>query len=266
MTCTGENGDTERMAPFDIAEVRARLGEAFTVTHYPAIASTNDRALQLARAGAPGGTLITADFQTAGRGRRGAAWIMPRGGGVLLSWLYRPAQPWPAPHALAVGTGVGVAEGIAALGVDAEIKWPNDVLVHDRKVAGILVETFGGAVVIGVGVNCHVPDDAFPADLRARAGSLHALAGRHLRREDVLVSVLRHLAAACADVEAGRLSDLPRRWNARNWYARRPVRVSGPNGSLDGDGLLLDGVRWVWQVMQEDGVAAMPLDSTVEAR
>ena len=248
-----------------IEEVRAKLGEAFQLTHYPSVTSTNDLAMQLARDGAPGGALISADFQTAGRGRRGATWVAPADTSVLLSWLVR-ATPLLPPSQWAILTGVGVAEALCALGFAAKIKWPNDILVDERKVAGILVETHGDAAVIGVGVNCTVPEEAFPEELRARAGSLHALAGHDIRREEVLVAVARQLAAVQAEVTGGHLLRVLYRWNKLNWYAQRAVRVSGPFGVVEGDGLFLEGRKLMWHVFKDCGVISMPLGSTVEAR
>lgn len=235
------------------------------MTHYPSVTSTNDLAMQLARDGAPGGALICADVQTAGRGRRGAVWIAPAETSVLCSWLVRVSPSLPASQ-WAILTGVAVAEALDALGFATKIKWPNDVLVDERKVAGILVETHGDAVVIGVGVNCTVPAEAFPPELRARAGSLHTLAGRDIRREDVLVAVAHQLATVYAEVIDGHLLGVLYRWNQHNWYARRNVRVSGPFGVVEGDGLFLEGRRLMWHVFKDAGVISMPLNSTVEAR
>ena len=259
LTCATKNRDTVGVKHTDIQQ---RLGEGFCVTHLPELTSTNDRAMALAREGAPAGTLISADFQTAGRGRRGAPWVAPPGSSVLMSLILRPAVMLP-PAQLAILTGAGVANGLCALEIAAEIKWPNDLYVHDRKVAGILVETTGDAVVVGVGINCHVEE--FPAALRQRAGSLHALVGRPIAREDVAVAVARGLTEALARVEAGSIVSVLYAWNTQNWYRRKRVRVSGPLGQVEGDGLFLDGRQLVWHVFTDAGVVTMPLHSAVQA-
>ena len=246
----------------DIDNVRRRLGGGFAITHHDEVTSTNDLAMELARNGAPSGTLISADVQTAGRGRRGAPWLAPAGSSVLMSLLVRfPALPPPA-H-LAIITGVGAANALRAMDVPAFIKWPNDLLVDSRKVAGILVETTGDAAVIGVGVNCAVEE--FPEEIRDRAASLHALAERPISREDVMVHVAQELTAAITRVGEGSIISVLKAWNTMNWYGRRKVRVSGPLGQVEGDGLFLDGRQLVWHVFRDCGVVTMPLMSTVEA-
>lgn len=249
------------MITLDLSRIRERL--AGPVYYHPEIASTNDAALQLARDGAPAGALVCADFQTAGRGRRGAPWTAPPGTAVLATLLLRPAAPLPTSH-LAILTGVGAAHGLRALEITAQIKWPNDLLVKNRKVAGILVETVEDAVVVGFGINCAIPSAAFPAELRERAGSLDALTEREINREDVLVSVVTSLLDALARVEAGGIIKVLLEWNSLNWLRRRPVRVTGPLGAVEGDGLFLDGHKLVFHVFKNGGVVHMPLASTVE--
>jgi BirA family biotin operon repressor/biotin-[acetyl-CoA-carboxylase] ligase len=247
----------------DLTRVRQRLGEGYMLEHHDEVESTNTRAMQLAREGAPAGTVVWADYQTHGRGRRGALWIAPPGSSVLCSVLFRPAAQLPPQH-LAILTGVGAAKGLGGLDLPVKIKWPNDLMLHDRKVGGILVETVEDAVVVGVGVNCGV--EAFPEELQARAGSLHALAGRLFSREDVLVALVRGVAEALARVEAGGIIKVLYDWNTMNWFSRRKVRVSGPLGVVEGDGLFLDGRKLVFHVFKNAGVVSMPLSSTVEVR
>jgi BirA family biotin operon repressor/biotin-[acetyl-CoA-carboxylase] ligase len=129
--------------------------------------STNDRARELAAAGAPHGSLVTAAEQTAGRGRQGRTWTAPPGKALLLSLVLRVERPALVPLA----AGVAVAE---AAGEAARIKWPNDVLVEGRKVAGILVEgrPQEGWAVLGIGVNVALRPADFPVELRERAGTL----------------------------------------------------------------------------------------------
>lgn len=163
--------------------------------HWRITSSTNDRARELAEHGAPHGTLITARAQSAGRGRQGRAWTAPPGRALLCSLVIR------APGALlSLAAGVAVAE---LAGPQAALKWPNDVLVGGRKVAGILVEgrPQQGWAALGIGVNVAVRESDFPPELRQRAGSLG------LDREAVepslrqlLASLERWLAAVDAEV------------------------------------------------------------------
>ena len=128
--------------------------------------STNERARALAAAGAPHGTLVTTDEQTAGRGRQGRNWVAAPGRALLGSLVLRE---WP--ELLPLAAGLAVAETV---GEKAKVKWPNDVLVDGRKVAGILVEgrPQAGWMVLGVGMNVAVRIGDLPAELRHRAGTL----------------------------------------------------------------------------------------------
>jgi BirA family biotin operon repressor/biotin-[acetyl-CoA-carboxylase] ligase len=129
--------------------------------------STNERARELASAGAPHGALVTAAEQTAGRGRQGRTWTAPPGRALLLSLVLRVEQPALVPLA----AGVAAAETV---GDHARIKWPNDVLVEGHKVAGILVEgrPQEGWAVLGIGLNVAIRLDDFPPELRDSAGTL----------------------------------------------------------------------------------------------
>ena len=134
--------------------------------HFRLVDSTNERARQLAVAGAPHGTLVSATEQTAGRGRQGRTWTAPPGRAILASILIR--EP---PRLLPLAAGVAVAQVVSD---EALIKWPNDVLIAGRKVAGILVEGRPQErwAVVGVGVNVAVRDEDLPPELRSTAAGL----------------------------------------------------------------------------------------------
>jgi len=141
--------------------------------HYRSIDSTNERARQAALEGAPSGTLVTSEEQTAGRGRQGRPWHTPPGSAVAWSLLIRDSIE--VPGSLPLQVGVGVCEAVESLGcADVRMKWPNDIWIGERKCSGILVEARpqDGWAVIGVGVNISIPDDGFPEDLRDRATSV----------------------------------------------------------------------------------------------
>jgi BirA family biotin operon repressor/biotin-[acetyl-CoA-carboxylase] ligase len=142
------------------------------VEHHDVLPSTNDRLKELARGGAPAWTVVLADEQTAGRGRQGRAWESPKGG-LYLSVLLRPSSASAA--LLPLAAGVAVAEALGHFGVPAQLKWPNDVLLEGRKLAGILAEASSSAsalewVVLGIGVN--VDARALPAGLGSGAAAL----------------------------------------------------------------------------------------------
>jgi BirA family transcriptional regulator, biotin operon repressor / biotin---[acetyl-CoA-carboxylase] ligase len=174
--------------------------------------STNERARALAAAGAPHGTLVTAAEQSAGRGRQGRTWSAPAGRALLCSLVIRDP-----PRLLPLVAGVAVAE---LAGSPAKIKWPNDVLLDGRKVAGILVEgrPQEGWAVLGIGLNVALRETDFPAELRERAGTL-GLAPDQI--EPTLARLLERLeqwlaagddAVLAAVRERDALRDRPVRW------------------------------------------------------
>jgi len=189
--------------------------------HLRETGSTNDRARELATAGAPHGTLVTTDHQVAGRGRQGRAWTSPPGRALLMSLVLREVTPL-----LTIAAGVAVAD---AVGARTAIKWPNDVLLDGRKVAGILAEARPreGWAVLGIGLNVALRPDDFPPELRDRAGTL----GRP--PEDVpavLAAILAALERRLAQ-PAERLLDA---WRARDALAGRVVTWDGGRGTADG--------------------------------
>jgi len=188
----GVNEDMAR-APDLVAASGSALGHPMHLL--ATTTSTNDLAKTAARDGAPHGSTWVAEVQTAGRGRRGHAWVCAPGEGLLFSVLVRvscvPARI--APAALAVGLAVRDAVAVAAPAVSVGIKWPNDVFVADRKVAGVLVEavTIGSridAVIVGVGINVHTR--VFPGTIADRATSVALVSAAPPDRASILADVL----------------------------------------------------------------------------
>jgi BirA family biotin operon repressor/biotin-[acetyl-CoA-carboxylase] ligase len=191
--------------------------------------STNARARELAARGAPHGTLVTASEQTAGRGRQGRTWSAPAGKAILASLVLRRHT-----RVLPLAAGVAVAE---VCGGGAQIKWPNDVLLDGRKVAGILVEgrPQEGWAVLGIGLNVAVSIDDLPAELRDRATGL----GR--RAEDV-EPVLGELLAALERWVPAPEERVLAAVRERDALLGRAVTWAGGTGTgagLDGDGRLI---------------------------
>jgi BirA family biotin operon repressor/biotin-[acetyl-CoA-carboxylase] ligase len=197
--------------------------------HLRATTSTNDRARALAAAGAPHGTLVTAGAQTAGRGRQGRTWSGPPGRSLLCSLVLRDYDAL-----LPLRAGLAVAD---LAGDAAGVKWPNDVLLEGRKLAGILVEARpqDGWAVLGIGVNVAVDLAQLPPELRDRAATL----GRTpAQLEDALAELLGHLAARLAEPPGDALAAL----RARDALHDRPVRWAGGAGTgagIDDTGALL---------------------------
>ncbi|MGI8421190.1 MAG: biotin--[acetyl-CoA-carboxylase] ligase [Gaiellaceae bacterium] len=141
----------------------------------------------------PAGALVTADEQTAGRGRLGRSWEAPAGSSLLASVVLRPSAFRRAAE-LSLFAGLAVAETIeAALGRQAAIKWPNDVLVDDRKLAGVLAEARAEAVVVGIGINVNQAAGALPSGTKLPAASLRTLDGRLHERAPLLAELLFRL-------------------------------------------------------------------------
>ena len=174
----------------------------FPRLHLRVTGSTNERARELAAAGAPGGTVVTAEAQTAGRGRHGRAWTAPPGKALLISALLRPLDVRHLLLPLAVP--IAVCEAIESLApVSCRLKWPNDLWIDRRKVAGVLIEARPPEwAVIGVGVNVAIGDEEFPAEVRWPATSIgHGVSVAALA--DELCALLgRWVAAPAAEVLA----------------------------------------------------------------
>jgi BirA family transcriptional regulator, biotin operon repressor / biotin---[acetyl-CoA-carboxylase] ligase len=142
--------------------------------HYRRTDSTNTRARELAAAGAPHGTVVTAAEQSAGRGRQGRTWTAPPGKALLYSAIVRPLKERHAMLPLAAPLAVCEAAEEMQPGIECGVKWPNDVLVGGRKLAGILIEARpqDGWAVIGIGLNLSIPPDEFPPELEDHATSI----------------------------------------------------------------------------------------------
>ncbi len=197
--------------------------------HYRVIGSTNARARELAGAGAPHGTVVTAGEQSAGRGRQGRTWTAAAGRALLCSVVVRDP-----PRLLPLAAGVAVA---SVVGVDARLKWPNDVLLAGLKVAGILVEgrPQEGWAVVGIGLNVALRAEDFPEELRSTAGTL-GLEPEAV--EPTLGALLERLEAWLA-VDGASLVDAVR---ARDALLGRPVRWAGGRGvgaGIDSSGRLV---------------------------
>jgi BirA family transcriptional regulator, biotin operon repressor / biotin---[acetyl-CoA-carboxylase] ligase len=191
--------------------------------HLREVDSTNVRAQRLAVSGAPHGTLVTADAQTAGHGRQGRAWVTPPGRALACSLVLRdPARLLPMVAALAAAD---VADRFDAAGRRAAIKWPNDVLLDGRKVAGILAEgrPQEGWVVLGIGLNVAVEEDGFPPELRTLATSLGCAPAQLEPALALLLERLAHWLAASPDAAMDA-------YRARDALAGREISWSGGRG------------------------------------
>jgi BirA family biotin operon repressor/biotin-[acetyl-CoA-carboxylase] ligase len=225
--------------PSDFADALARAGSRLgrlgtRVLYFPEIGSTNDVASTLAADGDQEGAIVIADAQTAGRGRRGRTWFSPPGSGLYVSIVLTPHRARPAADRavalLTIGVGVALAEAVERwTGLSPSIKWPNDLLVGRRKLAGILAEGIAGAsspmhaVVLGYGIN--VGPAAYPSELRDRATSLESELGRPIDRAALCAATLVSIAARYDDLLQGRFDAILDAWRDRA-PGSRGARVS----------------------------------------
>jgi BirA family transcriptional regulator, biotin operon repressor / biotin---[acetyl-CoA-carboxylase] ligase len=217
--------------------------------HYRLTDSTNARARELVEAGTPHGTVVTAGEQTAGRGRQGRSWTAPPGKALLYSAVLRPLDERHLLLPLAVPLAVCAAAEQLEPAIECQIKWPNDIWVEGRKLAGVLIEAKPQDrwAVIGVGLNLSISTDEFPADLRETATSLFASSkgsrGKGRRSLPAVApptlpptplpaarSLSRHLARW---VEADREAILAA-WRARDALRGRDVSWQDGMGVADG--------------------------------
>jgi BirA family transcriptional regulator, biotin operon repressor / biotin---[acetyl-CoA-carboxylase] ligase len=249
---------------FDRIEVeRGLAGTGFSgqVKHLGSVGSTNTLALEAAQAGARAGVWL-ADEQTAGRGRGGHGWHSSIGDGLYLSTLVAPVLPVSMALWISLATGLAVQRAIAeTTGLKVDIRWPNDLLLSSKKCGGILVETAMTSAaqdaeamlryaVIGIGINLN--HQSFPEDLRALATSLRIESGRPVRREEIVVALLRNLEQELNLLTAGGSNDLlDRMAKASTWVRGKRVHV-GESGGYSGvtDGL---DVRGFLRVLDDDG-------------
>ena len=161
------------------------LPPGWTATYLESVPSTQDVAREAAAAGSPGRTIFVANLQTAGRGRQGRSWIAPAGAALMLSTLFRERGTELFPHRYTMAVSVALAQAIEQLapGLKPEVKWPNDVMLGGRKVAGVLAESTWNeqdlAVIVGVGINVNT-SAADLAEAAPTATSIAAESGREL--------------------------------------------------------------------------------------
>jgi len=205
-----------------------------------AVDSTQTHAATRAANGAADGTAVVAETQTAGKGRRGRVWHDIPGASLLMSLVVRSSLPVAQLPLLSIAAGVAVAEALSAIGVrEPRLKWPNDVLVDGRKIAGVLLERHGDAVILGIGVNLDAR--AIPAELRAQATCV-AEAGGGPDRDALLAGVLDAFARWRGRLEGEGFEPVRERWTSLADTLGKRVSVDGIVGiaeALDVDGALL---------------------------
>lgn len=207
------------MNPF--SQAAASLPDPFRLLWREEVCSTNDEVRSFAEAGMAEGLIVIADHQTAGRGRRGKEWFAPKGQNLSFSLLLKPKELKAFWSRLSLVAGLAVAEGLEKFIPLAEVKWPNDVLVSGKKIAGILVEAGVDFVIVGIGIN--VNSDDFPDELGAT--SLKMETGEIVPREEVLLAVAARLAFHAESIESN-FAQVIRGVNERCFLAGKTVELT----------------------------------------
>ena len=216
-----------------------------------AVESTNSEARSLAVRGAAEGTIVLAEGQTKGRGRSNRTWFSPRGKGLYLSVILRPRIPLEWNPRITIAAGVALATALDHMGIRPGLKWPNDVMLGSRKVAGILTEgafdqTGTGFAIVGVGVNVNTVSEEFPVSIRELATSLRVGTGKAISRVTMLQGFLHELEQWYETLCLGNLEGILETWRRYATILGKRVEVCLPDSGLlgvaedlDSDGALL---------------------------
>jgi BirA family biotin operon repressor/biotin-[acetyl-CoA-carboxylase] ligase len=236
---------------FDVEYVRDRL-PGRRVEWHETIDTTMRAAAAMAVEGCPEGSIAGAEQQTAGQGRLGRTWLSEPTHGLYCTFVLRPDVPPQQMPVVTLALGLAVADTVRLLGgVECDLKWPNDVLVGKRKLAGILTQYQEGAVLAGIGINVNQP--RFPEDLAAVATSLRIETGREHRREPMLVYLAGAVDSYTRTLVTGGVDPIRRLFAAASsWVDGRRVTVDAPDGLITGTtaGLTREGFL---EVQRDDG-------------
>ena len=233
-----------------VGDIRARLSATVVGRQlylFGELASTGSLTCRLAREGAPEGTTVIADAQTAGQGRMGREWLSPRGANVHVSVLFRPSFHTREAGRFSLIAPLALVDTVEDLGLSAAVRWPNDVLIGGRKVAATRADTMArgeevSALVLGAMVNVNVD----PATLVAALGpdqtatSLSSALGRHLDRSAFVAAYLSRLDAWVRRFRDEGAGPVVAAWRERDALTGRRVHACGPRGNVDGRALGID--------------------------
>jgi BirA family biotin operon repressor/biotin-[acetyl-CoA-carboxylase] ligase len=215
-----------------------RIGH--TVVCCESVGSTNDEAARMAAAGAREGTVVIAARQTAGRGRKGRAWFSSPDGSLVFSMILRPSRSGETLTALLALATLEVLDDHCG---GVSLKWPNDIWIGGRKIAGILAEARGESMVLGMGIDVNEERDSFPAGLRGTAVSVRMIAGETFDRGELLAAVLRSFERAYLVWEREGFGPMSFEMGRRMLWTGRQVLLETEGGTVEGvlSGLTSDG-------------------------
>ena len=237
----------DRLLPAEIKDgLTTRLFGRERIDHYMETDSTNVRARALAQHGAPEGTVVVAEAQTQGRGRRGRTWFSPPGCGIYVSVILRPrVQPHEAPQ-LTLLAAVAMAETLLETAdLPFTIKWPNDILVNGKKISGILTEMSlemdrVDYVVLGLGLNVNTPGEAMAEEVREIATSLRILTGRTFSRAKILQIFLDKLEQYYTLFQDRQFVRIRDRWKELSGIIGKYVKIENLDRPYEGEVVDID--------------------------
>lgn len=227
------------MNKVELESIRNTTWAGQEIYYYDVTDSTNIRAKELAEEGHPSGTLVVADRQEAGRGRRGRSWDSPSGTGIFMTLLLKPEMNPNHASMLTIVAAMAVARAISkCANTEALIKWPNDIVIGGKKICGILTEMsaqfdFINHIVIGIGINVH--NEHFPEEIAETAGSILLQTGKRIRRAELIEQILEqfeHYYAIFMETED--LSGLVKEYNSILVNMNKSVRVLDPKEPFEG--------------------------------
>lgn len=214
--------------------------------YFREIDSTNNQARNLASEGYPEGTVVVAETQTAGRGRRGRSWYSPDSQGIYVSLILRPILPMKEISRISLLSAVVVAETLQnELSIPARIKWPNDILVNQKKICGILSEAVTDTdgieyIVIGIGINMNNQVQEFPGDFRTAATSARTESTRDCSRIKVLQGLLANFERRYFNLLEGRFDETLEKGRVLSLAIGSKLRLDTINGSVEGQAIDID--------------------------
>lgn len=241
------------LLPGEIQEgLETRIFGAGEIIHFAETDSTNLRAKVLAASGAPEGTVVVAEKQTRGRGRKGRSWCSPDGGGIYISLILRPAMPPGEAPRITLVTGVAAAQALLGMTpLEARIKWPNDILVKGKKIAGILTEISTDMdkidhIVVGIGINVNVAADELSEEIKEIATSVRIETGEVFSRVRLIRAFLKEFEACYETLQSRGFNSIRERWKELSDSLGKQITVdmigktcTGRFIDIDAEGILI---------------------------
>ena len=241
------------------------------IIFYPETTSTNDVAIELAENGAVEGTLVIADSQSMGRGRRGRKWLAPPETCILASIILRPSLPL---RQISIITPIAVTSVVKAIHnvtkLNASVKWPNDVIIMDRKVSGVLTEMRTerkiSFIIVGIGVNVNVSRDSFPLEISDTATSLSIESGHDVSRIHLLQEILRHFENRYLRLNDNTFNEFLDEWKSLSVTIGKRIQIESVDDTRRGVALDIDEVGALIIQLDNGKIQKIANDDLVKVR